>query len=83
MVPEMTPKNDPLTACCAAARLRLVARADVRLTVSAAVRRAPGLVLLRQMLLADLVVIIGHLASVRSLFVARVSLGFHVGFLQG
>ena len=83
MMPEMAPKNDPLTACCAAARRRLVARAKVRLAVSAAVRRALGLVFLRQRLPANLVVVVRHFASVRSLLVARVLFGFHVGFLRG
>ena len=79
----MTPKNDVLSAGSTPARLRLVAAANVRLTVSPAVRRALGLVFLRQRLLADLVVVVRHLASVRSLLVARVLFGFHVGVLQG
>ena len=115
-MPEMAPKDDPLTARSAPARLRLVFRANVRLTVSLAVipfpfqcdmllpcravslpaasclishrngngiRRALDLVFLRQRLLANLVVVVRHLASVRSLLVARVLLGFHVGFLSG
>ena len=71
-----------LAACSTPARLRLVAAANVRLTVCAAVRRALGLVFLRQLLLAHLVAVIGCFASLRSLFVARVLLGFHMGFLH-
>ena len=77
------PKNDVLTTRSTPARLRLVAAANMRLPVSPAVRRALGLVFLRQRLLAHLVVVVRDFASVRSLFVARVLLGFHVGFLQG
>ena len=79
----MVPKNDALTARSTPARLRLVAAANVRLAVSPAVRRALGLVFLRQRLLAHLVVVVRDFASVRNLFIARVGLGFHVGFLQG
>ena len=78
----MMPKNDVLSARSTPARLRLVAAANVRLTVSPAVRRALGLVFLRQRLLADLVVVVRDFASVRSLFIARLLFGFHVGFLQ-
>ena len=76
-------KNDVLAPRSTPARLRLVAAANVRLTVTPAVRRALGLVFLRQSLPANLVVVVGHFASLRSLFIARVLLGFHVGFLSG
>ena len=79
----MMPKNDVLAPCSATARLRLVATANMRLTVRTAAKCAPGLVFLRQLLLAHLVAVIGYLASLGSLFVARVLLGFHVGFLKG
>ena len=71
-----------LAACSTPSRLRLVAAANVRLTVCAAFRRALRLVFLRQLLLAHLVAVIGYFASLRSLFVARVLLGFHMGFLH-
>ena len=73
---------EALAACSTPARLRLVATANVRFAVCAAVRRALGLVFLRQLLLAHFVAVIGYFTSLRSLFVARVLLGFHVGFLH-
>jgi hypothetical protein len=60
-------KSDVLAPRSAPARLRLVAAANERLAVSLAVGRALGLVLLRQSLLADLVVVVRHLASLRRL----------------
>ena len=71
-----------LAACGTPARLRLVAAANVRFTVCAAVRCALGLVFLRQLLLAHLVAVISYFPSLRSLFVARVLLGFHISFLH-
>ena len=60
-------ENGCLTPRSAAARLRLVAAAIERLAVSLAAGRALGLVFLRQSLLADLVVVVRHLASLRRL----------------
>ena len=63
----------------APARLRLSPAADVRLPVCPAFRGALGLIFLGEGLLAYLVVVVHHLASVLSLFVARVLFISHGG----
>ena len=63
------------------ARLRLVPTANVRFAIRPAVRCALGLIFLRQRLVTRLVMVIGHLASQRGLFITRVLLRLHVDFL--
>lgn len=63
------------------ARLRLVAAADMRLAVAAAFGRALALIQLRGLFVAHLVGVVFNLASVGFLFVARILLVRHDGFL--
>src|SRR5438045_3231162 len=61
----------PTAALAAGARLHDVAAARGDLPVVAALRRAPALVLLRRLLPALLVVVVGELAGVRRLLVVH------------
>lgn len=64
-------------ATAALARLVLVAAAHLRLAVTPALRRALALVLLRGRLLANLVGVVLHLASIAGLLVAWILVFAH------
>ena len=63
------------------ARLRLVAAANMRLAITAALGRALTLIQLRGLFVAHLVGVVFNLAGVGFLFVARILLVRHDGFL--
>ena len=74
--------NSMAAASLSLARLRLVAAANMRLAVAAAFRRALALVQLRGLFVAHLVGVVFNLAGVGFLFVARILLVRHDGFLE-